>query len=143
MENFTPISALIGGALIGISSTLFLWLNGRITGISGIAGGLNTLNKEDVTWRLMFLLGLIVGVLLYRKSGGPLADIEINKSITLLILSGLLTGIGTKMGRGCTSGHGICGIARFSLPSIVSVLIFLGIAFITVFFTRHVVGALF
>ena len=137
MENFTPINATIGGVLIGFSSTLFLWLNGRIAGISGIAGGLNSLDRNEVTWRLLFLSGLIGGVALYRTVGGTLQDIEIVSSIPVLIAAGLLTGLGTRMGNGCTSGHGICGLARLSPRSFVAVPIFLGIAIITFYITRY------
>ena len=124
MENFTPINAIIGGVLIGLSSTLFLWLNGRIAGISGIAGGLDSLDKNEFTWRLLFLTGLIGGVATYRTAGGTLQDIEIVSSIPVLIAAGLMTGLGTRMGNGCTSGHGICGLARLSPRSFVAVPIF-------------------
>ena len=137
MENFTPVNAIIGGVLIGFSCTLLLWLNGRIAGISGIAGGLESLDLKEVTWRLLFLTGLIGGVALYRTVGGTLQNIQIISSIPILIVAGLLTGIGTRMGNGCTSGHGICGLARLSPRSFVAVPIFLGIAIITFFLTRH------
>ena len=142
MENFTPINAAIGGILIGLPSTLFLWLNGRIAGISGIAGGLDSLDRKEVTWRLLFLTGLIGGVALYRTAGGTLQDIEIVSSIPVLIAAGLMTGLGTRMSNGCTSGHGICGLARLSPRSFVAVPIFLSIAVITFFLTRHVLGGL-
>jgi len=142
MENFTPISAIIGGVLIGLSSTLFLWLNGRIAGISGIAGELDSLDRNEITWRLLFLSGLIGGVAIYRTAGGTLQDIEIVSSIPVLISAGLMTGLGTRMGNGCTSGHGICGLARLSPRSFVAVSIFLGIAVITFFLTRHGSGGL-
>ena len=137
MENFTPINAAIGGILLGISSTLFLWLNGRITGISGIAGGLDSLDRTEITWRLLFLTGLIGGVAIYRTADGTLQNIEIASSIPVLIAAGLLTGLGTRMCNGCTSGHGICGLARLSPRSFVAVPIFLGIAVITFFLTRY------
>ena len=142
MENFTPINAAIGGILIGLSSTLFLWLNGRIAGISGIAGGLDSLDRKEVTWRLLFLTGLIGGVALYRTAGGTLQDIEIVSSIPVLIAAGLLTGLGTRFGNGCTSGHGICGLARLSRRSFVAVPIFLGIAVITFFLIQYGLGKL-
>ena len=138
MENFTPINAIIGGTLIGLSCTLLFWLNGRIAGISGIAGGLDTFDKNEVIWRLFFLAGLIGGVGLYRIAGGTLRDIEIISSIPVLITAGLLTGIGTRMGNGCTSGHGICGLGRLSTRSFVAVSVFLGVAIVTVFLTRYV-----
>lgn len=142
MENFTPISAIIGGLLIGLSSTLLLWLKGRIAGISGIAGGLNNFDKDEITWRLLFLVGLVGGVAIYRTAGGTLQGIEIITSIPILIAAGLLTGIGTRIGNGCTSGHGICGLARLSQRSYVAVAVFLGIAVITFFLTRHVSGGI-
>ena len=142
MENFTPINAIIGGVLIGLSSTLFLWSNGRIAGISGIAGGLDSLDMIEFRWRLLFLTGLIGGVATYRSAGGTLQDIEIVSSIPVLIAAGLMTGLGTRMGNGCTSGHGICGLARLSPRSFVAVPIFLGVSVITFFLTRHVLGGL-
>ncbi len=140
MENFTPVTALIGGVLIGISSTLFLWLNGRIAGISGIAGGLETLEKSELTWRILFLAGLVGGVAIYRGAGGSLQDIDIVTSHPVLIGAGFLTGVGTRMGGGCTSGHGICGLARLSPRSLVAVAAFMIVAVATFFFTRHIVG---
>ena len=142
MENFTPINAIIGGVLIGLSSALFLLFNGRIAGISGIAGGLDSFDKNEITWRLLFLIGLIGGVALYRVAGGPLQNIEIVSSIHVLTTAGLMTGLGTRMGNGCTSGHGICGLARLSSRSYVAVPVFLGIAVLTYFLTRHVSGGL-
>ena len=140
MENFTPVTALIGGVLIGISSTLFFWLNGRIAGISGIAGGLETFEKSELTWRILFLAGLVGGVALYRSAGGSLQDIDIVTSHSVLIGAGFLTGVGTRMGGGCTSGHGICGLARLSPRSLVAVATFVVVAATTFFFTRHIVG---
>ena len=142
MENFTPINAAIGGILIGLSSTMFLWSNGRIAGISGIAGGLDSLDRKEITWRLLFLTGLIGGVAIYRTAGGTLQDIEIVTSIPVLVAAGLMTGLGTRMGKGCTSGHGICGLARLSPRSFVAVPLFLGIAVITFFLMRHGSGGL-
>jgi len=140
MENFTPISALIGGAIIGTSSALFLAFNGRLTGISGIASGLLSPRGTDVIWRILFLTGLVGGAGLYRLAGGGLQEINITSSLSVLIGAGLLTGIGTDLGSGCTSGHGICGIARLSIRSIVATGTFVFIAVATFFFTRHIVG---
>ena len=140
MENFTPISAIIGGALIGISSALLLALNGRIAGISGIASGILSRNGPDIIWRILFLIGLVGGVGVYRLAGGGLQEIDITTSLPVLVLAGLLTGIGTDMGNGCTSGHGICGIARLSTRSIAATGTFVFIAAATFFFTRHIVG---
>ncbi len=140
MENFTPVSALIGGALIGVSASLLLWLNGRIAGISGIAGGLVSPSKGDIGWRALFLIGLVGGVAIYRLAGGGLQSIEINSSIPVLLIGGLLVGLGTGIGGGCTSGHGVCGMARLSPRSIVATLVFLVVAAVTVYVVRHVIG---
>jgi len=142
MENFNPVNAIIGGILIGISTTLLLLLNGRIAGISGIAAGLTNLKNDDAQWRLMFLFGLVSGATIYRLAGGDLQSIEITTSIPVLIIAGLLTGIGTKIGNGCTSGHGICGLARLSPRSILSVGCFLGFAILTFYITRHILKVL-
>lgn len=140
MENFTPVSAAIGGALIGIAATLLLWLNGRIAGISRIVGGLFTTRGAEIAWRALFLVGLVIGALIYRAAGGPLETIEIEKSVPVLIVGGLLVGIGTHVGSGCTSGHGVCGLARLSRRSLAATLTFLIIAGATVYLVRHGVG---
>ncbi|MBT4769982.1 MAG: YeeE/YedE family protein [Rhodospirillaceae bacterium] len=141
MENFTPYSALAGGALIGASSALLLWLTGRIAGISGILGGLLSLSGGGLAWRVLFLAGLVIGTVLYRVGGGPLTDITITSSTPLLIVGGLLVGFGTALGRGCTSGHGICGLARLSPRSLAATLVFMASAAVTVFVARHLVGS--
>ena len=140
MENFTPVSALIGGALIGVSASLLLWLNGRIAGISGIAGGLLSPSKGEIGWRTLFLLGLVGGVAIYRLAGGGLQSIEIPSSIPILLIGGVLVGLGTGIGGGCTSGHGVCGVARLSPRSIVATLVFLAVAAVSVYVVRHVIG---
>jgi uncharacterized membrane protein YedE/YeeE len=140
MENFTPVSALIGGVLIGLASAMFLWLNGRIAGISGIAAGAITMNSSESSWRFLFLFGLVAGVGLYRFAGGPLEDIQITSSMPLLIIGGLLVGFGTKMGAGCTSGHGVCGLARFSPRSLLATLTFMIVAAITLIAVRAAMG---
>ena len=142
MENFTPVNALIGGSLIGISSMLLLVLNGRIAGISGIAAGLTNLKNDDAQWRLIFLFGLIGGATIYRMTGGNLQSIEITTSFPVLIIAGLLTGIGTKIGNGCTSGHGISGLALLSPRSFVSVVLFLSVAILTFYVTRYILVGL-
>ena len=142
MEYFTPISATIGGLLIGISSTLLLLLNGRIAGISGIAGRLTLFKKDDTSWRFIFLAGLIAGSAIYRMADNSLENIEIIASIPVIIIGGLLTGFGTTIGNGCTSGHGICGLARLSPRSLIAVAIFLGFAILTFFMTRNIMGGL-
>ena len=120
MEHFTPISAAIGGLLIGISATT-LWLtNGRIAGISGIVGGLWTPRTKDIAWRLAFVLGLIASPVLYRIAGGEVPRITVLAPLPIILLGGLLVRFGTRLGSGCTSGHGVCGIARLSSRSLVA-----------------------
>jgi uncharacterized protein len=140
MENFTPISSLIGGALIGVSASLLLWLNGRIAGISDIAGGLLTPARGEIGWRALFLVGLVGGVAIYRLAGGDLQAIDISGSVPVLVAGGLLVGLGTGIGGGCTSGHGVCGVARLSPRSIVATVVFLAVAAATVNLTRSLVG---
>jgi hypothetical protein len=142
MENFTPYSALAGGALIGVSAALLMLLNGRLAGISGIIGrALPPYQREDIGWRLFFLTGLLLGPLSARLVGGNLADIRIDASLPVLIIAGLLVGYGTGLGGGCTSGHGVCGLARFSPRSAAATLVFMAVAGITVYIVRHWIGA--
>ena len=139
VEGFTPIGALVGGALIGLGATFLYAATGRIAGVSGIAGGLLRGSAADAAWRLLFLLGLVLGAAATALAGEtPVLRIE--ASWPVLVLGGLLVGYGTQLGRGCTSGHGICGIARFSRRSIVATLVFMAAAVATVFVLRHVVG---
>jgi uncharacterized membrane protein YedE/YeeE len=140
MENFTPVSSLIGGGLIGIAATLLLWTDGRIAGISNIVGGLVKPVQGEFAWRATFVAGLLVGVLAYRAAGGPMQSITIDSSVPLLIAGGLLTGLGTQLGGGCTSGHGVCGLARLSVRSVVATLVFFAVAALTVYLNRHVIG---
>ncbi|NNM52478.1 MAG: YeeE/YedE family protein [Pseudomonadales bacterium] len=125
MHDFTPFTGLIGGLLIGLASTLMLWLNGRITGISHIAGHMTTSPAGDRLWRLMFVIGLLVGALLYFHLGGHPPVQRSGMPLSLLALSGLLVGFGTSLANGCTSGHGVCGLARLSPRSGVATLVFL------------------
>lgn len=138
--HFTPFSALIGGLIIGASAVLFMLVNGRIAGISGIVGGLLNPVKHDVLWRVAFVAGMIMAPLIYRLFA-PLPSIQIDASYPLLVLAGLLVGIGTRYGSGCTSGHGICGISRLSLRSIVATAAFMASGIMTVFMMRHVFGS--
>ena len=140
MENFTPVSALIGGVLIGASAALLTILNGRTAGISGILGGLLRPKAGENGWRVAFLVGLLLAPLLYVAFGGALPRIEITSSIPLLMLGGLIVGFGTRLGAGCTSGHGVCGIGRGSLRSVIATVVFMATAVATVFVTRHVIG---
>ncbi|MDT8438417.1 MAG: YeeE/YedE family protein [Wenzhouxiangellaceae bacterium] len=140
VTNFTPASALAGGALIGLGSAVLLLGNRRIAGISGIVGGLLTLSAGDRAWRLVFIAGLMLGVWLYAALAGGAITITIDADWPLLIAGGLLVGFGTRLGGGCTSGHGVCGISRASPRSIVATLVFMLVAAITVFVLRHGFG---
>jgi hypothetical protein len=140
VSQFTPITALIGGLLIGIAASLLLWLNGRIAGISGILGGLLAQRPGDRAWRLLFLAGLVLGAGAYTAWTGSLAPTRQGFPVPLLILAGLLTGFGTARANGCTSGHGVCGLARLSLRSGVVTATFLVVAIVTTYVVRHVLG---
>jgi uncharacterized membrane protein YedE/YeeE len=135
--HFTPMSALAGGALIGLASAMFLLLNGRIAGISGIIGGLLRPVKGDLGWRLAFVLGLLLSPWVYSWFA-PLPTVHIEAGNGTLIVAGLLVGIGTRYGSGCTSGHGVCGISRLSPRSLVATAAFMAAGFATVFLIRHV-----
>jgi uncharacterized protein len=140
MEHFTPVSASIGGVLIGLSATI-LWLaNGRIAGISGILGGLWTAGAGDIAWRIAFLVGLITSPLLYGLAGGVLPKITIPAPSVVIIAAGLLVGFGTRLGGGCTSGHGVCGLARLSRRSLVATGSVMATAIGTSFVLRHLIG---
>lgn len=140
MENFTPITGLIGGALIGLAAVVFLALNGRVAGISGIAGGLLGGGGPDFFWRAAFIIGLVVGPLVVGFAMGAMPTVQIEAGWPLLIAAGLLVGFGTRLGSGCTSGHGVCGIARGAGRSIAATLVFMTAAALTVFIVRHVIG---
>lgn len=139
MENFTPYSALIGGMLIGLAAALLLLFNGRVAGISGIASGILPPWREDTGWRVCFLAGLIVAPILFQLFGGQVT-LKINASLPVLAVAGLLVGYGTSLGRGCTSGHGICGLARFSIRSAAATLTFMLTAAITVYSVQHLIN---
>lgn len=140
MENFTPYSALIGGALIGLAAAILLLFNGRIAGISGILGGLLRPAEDDRGWRVAFVIGLIAGPLLYRLIAGPVPAVTLEAPLPLLIAGGLLVGFGTNLGSGCTSGHGVCGMARLSPRSVVATVAFMLAGALTVYVVRHVVS---
>ena len=139
MENFTPVSALIGGALIGGAATLLLVLNGRIAGISGILGGLLPAEKGDGLWRLLFLAGLVIGAFAYAALSGG-APLVIDATMPMLIAGGLITGFGARLGGGCTSGHGVCGLGRLSPRSLAATCVFMAATLVTVFIVRHAIG---
>jgi len=137
MDSFTPLSALAGGALIGLAAVVLMALNGRIAGISGILGGLV---GPDRAWRIAFLAGLLGGPLAVQFLSGWSPDIEIAASLPEIILAGLLVGFGTRLGSGCTSGHGVCGLARLSPRSLVATGTFMAAGVAVVFLLRHVIG---
>ncbi|MEO9525262.1 MULTISPECIES: YeeE/YedE family protein [Marinobacter] len=138
-SDFTPWTALTGGLLIGLAAALFLLLNGRIAGISGILGGLLSPTRGDIVWRLAFIGGLIGAPLAWIMMA-DLPPIEINAGYPSLIIAGLLVGVGTRYGSGCTSGHGVCGLSRLSLRSLAATLSFMAAGFITVYIIRHLLG---
>lgn len=140
MTEFTPITGLVGGMLIGIASALMLWGSGRITGISGIFGGLLAPSQGEFGWRAAFITGLIVGGLVWTLISGSPLPVDLQVSWPVMLLAGLLVGFGTRLGGGCTSGHGVCGIARLSPRSLVAVATFMVAAAITTFISRHVIG---
>ena len=130
MTSFDPLTALLGGALIGLAAALAVLFNGRVAGISGILGGILDLDRANMPWRLAFLIGLIgAGAVMLAR---PEATIEITGSTPLLIAGGLLVGFGTRLGSGCTSGHGVCGISRLSGRSIVATITFMAAGIATV-----------
>jgi uncharacterized membrane protein YedE/YeeE len=140
VEHFTPYSATIGGLLIGLSASWLLLATGRIAGISGIVGGLLAPSGGDKLWRALFVAGLIGGCWLVRSASGDAITVTISASAKELVLAGLLVGFGTRVGNGCTSGHGVCGMARLSPRSIAATLTFMASGALTVFVTRHVLG---
>lgn len=141
MDDFTPLPALLGGLMIGASAALLLLLNGRIAGISGILGGLLAPPSRETGWRVAFLAGLVLAPLAYAGLGGRLPPVSLGASAPLLVLAGLLVGFGARLGAGCTSGHGVCGIGRGSPRSLVATGTFMAVAIVTVFLIRHLAGA--
>jgi uncharacterized membrane protein YedE/YeeE len=140
MANFTPVSAAIGGGLIGLSAVLLMLLTGRIAGISGILGGLLDLRADDKDWRIAFIAGLILAPLMAGWMGYGMPTPKLPASWAVIIAAGLLVGFGTRLGGGCTSGHGICGVARLSARSIAATIIFMLTAIATVAVTHHLLG---
>ena len=140
MTDFTPLQSLFGGALIGLSAVLLMALHGRIAGMTGILSGIIPPLAPDWQWRAAFLAGAIVAPILFLVAGGQVV-FDAPVSTGALIIGGVLVGIGVNFGNGCPSGHGICGIARLSPRSIVAVPTFMATAFVTVYVTRHLIGA--
>lgn len=136
---FTPWSALAGGVLIGLAAAMFVLLNGRIAGISSVLGGLLRPAAGDIAWRLAFVAGLVAAPLLWLAfAERPQPTIDAGWG--LLVAAGLLVGVGTRYGSGCTSGHGVCGLSRLSPRSLVATLAFMGAGFVTVYLLRHALG---
>ena len=140
MVNFTPWTALAGGALIGASAVVLLWFNGRIAGISNILGGLLPPRRGDAAWRILFLGGLVAGAALAQGLGLDVSPAREGMAPWILALGGLLVGFGVSLGSGCTSGHGVCGLGRLSPRSLAAVAMFLATGIATTTFIRHVVG---
>lgn len=139
ITEFTPFAATVGGLLIGTSAVITLFALGKIMGVSGILGNLLLASHSaDTPWRAMFLLGLVLALPLFWVFGGASDPSFAHVSKPTIILSGLLVGFGTRLGSGCTSGHGVCGIARFSRRSIAATVCFMLVAALTVFIVRHV-----
>jgi uncharacterized membrane protein YedE/YeeE len=137
--HFTPWASLAGGLLIGVATAMFLLFNGRIAGISGVVGGLLRPTRGDVAWRVAFVLGIMLAPFAFGL-GSPLRDVQVDASTMTLIAAGLLVGIGTRYGSGCTSGHGVCGLSRRSPRSIVATASFMLAGFVTVYVVRHLLG---
>ncbi len=135
-EHFTPWSSLAGGLLIGLATAMFLLFNGRIAGISGILGGLLRPVSGEIGWRIAFISGLVGAPIVYGLVAG-LPPVRVDADTTTLIVAGLLVGVGTRYGSGCTSGHGVCGLSRLSPRSMAATASFMLAGFVTVFFVRH------
>lgn len=138
-NQFTPWSALGGGLVLGLASALFILLSGRILGISSILGDLLRAPRGDRAWRFAFLAGLLAAPWVYSQFHA-LPAVHIDTGWTILVVAGLLVGLGTRYGAGCTSGHGVCGLSRLSFRSLVATLSFMGTGFLTVFIVRHVLA---
>lgn len=138
--HFTPLAALSGGLLIGLSATVLLLFNGRIAGISGIVGGLLQRYKAgDFAWRVAFVLGLVLAPVLYRLFA-ELPESRIDAGWAMLVVAGVLVGFGSRLGSGCTSGHGVCGLSRLSPRSLVATATFMTTGFVAVYVVRHLLG---
>lgn len=140
MAAFDPVSALLGGALVGLAAVLMMMLTGRIAGVVGILGGVLTAPSSDRAWRFAFIAGLIAAPVIAGMFGRPMAS-PVMPGWPMIVIGGLLVGFGARMGGGCTSGHGVCGISRLSARSIVATLVFMATAAITVAVVRHGLGA--
>jgi uncharacterized protein len=140
LDHFTPGMSLLGGLIIGMAAAVLILVNGRIAGISGILGGLFNRPRNDTAWRLSFLIGLVGAPVLASLFGTP-AIADIQSGWGEILAAGFLVGIGTRYAGGCTSGHGVCGLSRASVRSLVATLTFMAAGFLTVFVQRHLIGA--
>ncbi len=140
METFTPLSALLGGILIGLSAVGLMALNGRIAGVSGIVGASIGARGGELGWRLAFIAGLFLGPWLVLAVTGSLPPVVLDASLAAIVAGGLLVGLGSRLGSGCTSGHGVCGLARLSPRSLVAMLAFTASGMAVVFVVRHLFG---
>ncbi len=142
MENFTPIASTIGGLLIGLGAAVMLMFNGRIAGISGIFEGVVVPDEGTFDWKASFVGGLLAGGVLMVMLVPEWFAVAIDRPLAIFVIAGLLVGFGTRLGNGCTSGHGVCGLSRFSRRSVVATLSFMAAGAVTVFVTRHMMGGL-
>ena len=140
MTEFTPLASSIGGILIGLSAVLLMALHGRIAGMTGILGGVIPPLSSDWQWRAAFLAGAIMAPAIWLAVTGMPIGFEVPVNTTMMVVGGLIVGVGVTYGSGCTSGHGVCGMARFSPRSIVATIVFMAATFVTVFVVRHVLG---
>jgi len=140
MENFTPFASTLGGVLIGLSAALMMLFHGRIAGISGILGGILGPRPGEVAWRAWFVLGLMAGGALLGWLVPASFAVEVQRSPVVIVAAGVIVGFGTRLGSGCTSGHGVCGISRFSRRSILATLTFIGTGALTAALVTHVFG---
>ncbi|SDG34188.1 YeeE/YedE family protein [Pelagibacterium luteolum] len=140
MTEFTPFASLFGGALIGLAAVLLMALHGRIAGMTGILSGIIPPLAADWDWRAAFIAGAVVAPVFVVALFGDIVAFDSPAPVQLLIIGGLIVGVGVTLGGGCTSGHGVCGIARFSKRSIVATLVFMATTAATVFVIRHVIG---
>jgi uncharacterized membrane protein YedE/YeeE len=141
VTDFTPVSSLAGGALVGAAATLLLWLDGRIAGISGIVGGLLRRRPGDMAWRVAFVVGLLTGGLVLRLVAPATVAFTLQRSTATLLIAGLLVGYGTQLGNGCTSGHGVCGLSRGSRRSLAATVTFMTTGVLTALAVRLLGGA--
>ena len=138
--HFTPWTALIGGVVLGTASAAFILLNGRVLGISGILGGLLAPRRRDISWRVFFLLGLMLAPITLSWFARDLVSTpRIDAGYMSIVIAGLLVGLGTRYGSGCTSGHGVCGLSRLSPRSLAATLTFMAAGFVTVYLVRHAI----